>query len=437
MEESKESIVLAIKCCQNIAQIDNLFLKMSAEEQINLPVSLVFLQESTNHDICEYGMVQSLKLTEEQIFNNFLPLLESKSSKFQAARDLVGQILNRLSTEKLAEQFPALISSLRSEFYFVSSEAERLIDSIEIKLLFNEYNALQRLQNDDHQDVRRVANKLLVKMMLAWPIEIKICRQKQITKWNNLEGFREACILVSLQVAQFWSDNKIVNNLGYFIKHTKSDDFVASELAAKLALKALLLSPVSVKQEHIKYVTSFHYFGNVDLRRKFRLLALNVLTDFTAKELSKFFNFLMQCQEAKDLEVCLSSWVLLSKINPNDLVIEDLVNWQIAGTKGPKRAARVLASKISPERLEEKLDYFIDCQKSPDADIRDLTSKLALRVSRKYLQKRHDYLMYRLSGTLINPKYLLIDLLRKADVGFTFSEKLTHWLYWKIQSSRA
>lgn len=432
-----EATILAISKCSNVFQVDKLFSGFSIEENVNLPLFLVVLQESHDPQIREYGMIQSLKLTEEQIFNNLAPLLEMKSSRSQHARDLVGQLLNRLSQENLVKQFPVMISNLRSKYRFVSDEAERLINSIEIKLLFDQYNSLKHLQDDGDEDVRRVVNELLVKMMLVWPIEIKISRQKQIAKWSNIEGFKQVCILVSLQVAQFWSDNKVVNNLCYFIKHTKSDDFAISELAAKLALKALLLSPASVKEEHIKYMTSFHYFGNTDLRRKFRELALNVLSDFTPKELANFFDFLIQCQEAKDSEVRSFAWNLLCKINSNDLVVENLVNWQISASKGPKRAARILASKIIVERLEEKLDYFIDCQKSSDPDIRDLTSKLALKISRKYLQERHDYLMFRLNGKFINQKYLLVCLIRKADVGLTYSERFTNRMYWKIQDIRS
>jgi hypothetical protein len=431
-----ESIISAILSGYSVVRVDDLFSRMSAEERVNLPYYFVLLQESNDHEVREFGSIQTLKLTEEQIVNNFSLLLKSKSSKSQTARDLASQILNRLSQENLVKQFSTLILSLRSDFYFVSNEAERLIDSIEIKLLFGQYNNLQRLLGDESKNIRRVASKLLVKMILAWPIETKICRQKQLAKMSHLEEFKEICILTSLQVAQFWSDDKVVNNLNYFIKQTKYNDFVISELAAKLALRALLLSPVLIKQENIKYITNFHYFGNTDLRRKFRLMALSIIPNFPTKELPNFFDFLMQCQEAKDLEVRRAAWNLLSMINPNDLVVENLVNWQASASKGPKRVARILASKISPEKLAEKLEYFIDCQKMSDIDIRDFASQLALKINRKYLQDHHDYLMFRLNGKFINPKYLLVDLIRKADVGFTFSEKITYWLYWKIQDIR-
>lgn len=328
----------------------------------------------------------STALTEAQIITNLKPLVEGKASDSQVIRDLIGKILDRVSSENLSTHLPLLIQLIRSPFYFVESEAERLLGKIESAHLLKHFNFLQTLVDDGDKDVRKIVKTLILKIAVAWSLDEKINRYDfavQLQSQTNCQKAQEVGNLLVLEVMTTWETERLKEHLPFLIKCTsiEHNDFVTSEIAAGLALKVFLASDSSTRIINVSYLASFNYYGNKVLRREFRHLALLTIEELDKEYLPSFALFFFQCLEAKSRKDRTMAWQYLLQIDPNVLPIQDLLNCQACGLGRVRRASKKLSSRISEEVLAQNLKLFLNAQSSEDRDIRNLASRLATSIN--------------------------------------------------------
>lgn len=329
--------------------------------------------------------VESTTLTEAQIITNLMPLVEAKSSDSQVIRDRVGKILDRVSSAGLSTHLPLLIQLVRSPFYFVETEAERLLTKIEPVHLFKHFNFLQTLVDDGDKDIRKVVKTLILKIAVAWSIDEKIERYDfavQLQNQTNCKKAQEVGNLLVLQVMTTWETEKLKPHLSFLMQCTsiETNEFATSEIAAGLALKVFLVSDSSTRIINVGYLASFNYYGNKVLRREFRHLALLTINELDKEYLPGFALFFFQCLEAKNRKDRTLAWQYLLQINPNVLPIKDLLDCQACGLGRVRRASKKLGFRISTEVLAQNLKLFLDAQSSEDPDIRNFACRLATLI---------------------------------------------------------
>src|SRR3989338_7496061 len=65
--------------------------------------------------------------------------------------------------------------------------------------------------------------------------------------------------------------------------------------------------------------------------------------------------------------------------------LEYLVNCQKSGDSAVRNVSRELALNVDKERLAENLEYLVNCQKSGDSAVRDVSRELALKVDKELM----------------------------------------------------
>lgn len=363
-------------------------------KRIEANISLVDLQEIAKD------------LTENQILVNLVPLFALKRRPEQNIRDLSSEILDNISSEGLADCYQYLIDLIRAPYAFVRSEAERLINKISPELLFDKFDNLLNLRTDADFGVKRFAKASVLKIAAAWPIQEKKLQYSLILEWQQSgdEHTVKVANFLALQVMETWKVDDLKLFMPFLVECSdlEKNDFETSELAASLAFKFLSVSGLSAHLKNLDYMTQFNEYGNKELRRGFRHMALQTLNLVNPDEYSKYGLFLFKCLEGKNKEDRLSAWDKLLKVDPDKLPVCELVYCQVCGLYRVRHAGKELANKVSDDVLLINLEELLLMQDSDCYEVRCLAMKLAAKIPFKKRATKNDilrnYLDSRITG---------------------------------------
>lgn len=359
-------------------------------------VEIVRSQEYDNQEIRRLGIARVNEITDLQIFDNFLPLIELKSSTSQAVRDLTGELLDRLSSKQLVHKIVPLVGFVTDKCFFVSHEAKRLIDKIEPARLSGWFDYFVKLSKDPDFELKRMAEDLIAKIIPVLSLEEKIKQYDYLYSlvWSRKENLRNTSVKATMEVMETWKNRDLNKHLLEFTIWTAFDSCEISELAASLAFRVLGSAPLSERLANLEYMTGFNFCGNNIIRREFRHLALITMgqaadDDIVPKDLySKFSLFLLQCLEGKSKEDRTAAWKFLLQINPDKLPIQDLLYCQASSLYRMRHASKKLANRISEATLAKNLEIFMYSQNSVDDNVRDLAVQLAVKISKDHLREQ-------------------------------------------------
>ena len=333
---------------------------------------------------------------EEQICSEIVSLIGLKCRPEQEVRDLASKMLDGISTARLAVHFRMLIELLHSPYSLLSYEVERLIDKINPELLEKEFDYLMELRNSSDHVVYRVVRNLLPRIAMTLSLKKKEVNYNLILEWQHSSEKKvvELANFMALQVMSPWSGLSLGPYLPFLKKCTDLDnnDFGTSELAATLAFKYLSVAPMTALFLNLDYITSFNNFGNKELRRSFRHLALESLKYVDSSELYKYGLFLFKCSEGKDKNDHKIAWKLLSKIKPDDLPVCELVYCQACGLYRVRHAGKVLVKTVNEEKLAEHIEELLHMQNSDCYEVRYLAMKLLFKISKQQIAEKKEVL---------------------------------------------
>lgn len=315
----------------------------------------------------------------------------------QRIRDLVSEILDRLSEPKLVCCSDILIKALRSEYSLVREESQRLLNKIYPAYLSPLFDSILELENDDNWTVKRFAQDLVLKIARTWEIKEKKLHYNLILKWQEAkdEKTKKVGNLLALQIMESWSVEVLNLYMPFLVECTNLDknDFETSDLAATLAFKYLSVAPQSERLKNLKYLTSFSNCGNKELRRGFRTMALQTLDSVSPSTLDEYALFLFKCLEGKNKEDRDSAWEKLLKVSPDKLPVAELVYCQVCGLHRVRNAGKELVKKVSDDVLLENLEELLRMQDSDCYGVRYLAIKLATKIPAKKLAIKKDILV--------------------------------------------
>lgn len=382
------------------------------EKALNV-VEIVRLQESNDKDVRSCGIAKASEIPDFEIYENLLQLMELKRSENQEVRDLVSELLDKLSSSQLVGKVLFLIKFVSDKCFFVRYEAERLIYKIEPASLNCLFGYIIKL-NEDSFDLRRISENLIAKIIPTLPLKEKERQYDYLYSLtsSSKKSLRDASVKAVLEVMQSWSTEDLKNHLPEFITWSNFDSCEISELAASLAFRVLTAGSLNERISNLEYMTGFNFCGNKEIRRQFRHLALDTM-DYIDKTLyPKFSSFLLQNLEGKSKEDRMASWEFLQKISLNELPIQDLLYCQASTLHRMRRDSKKLANLIPEPVLAQNLELFIKMQNSIDVNVRELAISLALKISKDHLLEQKQVIEKFAESKQIYTKILVNQLSR-------------------------
>lgn len=334
--------------------------------------------------------------TEEQICLDIELFLALKCRPEQEVRDLASKMLDSISPERLVIHFRMLVELLRSRYPLLRYEVENLIKKIRPELLEKEFDYLLRVSNDPDYLVSRIARNLAPRVAMTWSLKKKKINYELILRWQQSDESMvvELANLMALQVMSSWSDLALGPFLPFLKKCTSLDgnNFETSELAATLAFRYFLAGPKAALFLNLDYITSFNNFGNKELRRGFRHMALEALKYVDSSELHKYGLFLFKCLEGKDKKDRVMAWEMLNKIKPDNLPICELIYSQSSGLYRVRHVGKVLVKQVSETKLAEHLEELLQMQSSDCYEVQHLAMRLLFKIPKEKISDQKQKL---------------------------------------------
>jgi len=366
-------------------------------------------------------------LSRESIKRNFATFLEAIAFSSEEIRLLCLSYLRRLSSEELVENLHILFEGLRSRGFFIRFYSEELINSINSKDLKIRQNfILLEYKNDKYPDPdwKRVINSVLVKVLKEFSLldiyqNRKLIEKLQLSTEKNL---REMAILHLLEMIQDDCNlnkpmREIMPRWDFLSECEKIDNDQIKEAVARIKLYLMVNFSTRRKEENISYLINLARSVDKGIRRQSRDLALSILEAWPKESLFKYRNFLIRCQESKNLIVRWRALKLIEKISNYQWSqdIKGLLGWHLSGDGQAKRIVRRILSGLSSAYLhEDALEHFLNGQRSIDPVHRKLTKVLALRIEARDLKKAEALLRAAAYKKQKNVADLAVKLLKKV-----------------------
>ncbi len=325
------------------------------------------------------------EISEEEIINNLVTIifLKRRLSDFEV-RDIASQILSDLTSEKLANHFGELIELLRSPYALVRKDVEKLLEKIDPELIFDHFDYLKCLENDDEDyAVQRFSLEVMSQIMLAWPLEEKKAHLDLIIEWQKTNNEKKVKIAdyLFLQIMNSWEVEKIEPFMPFLLARAdfRKNNEETAELAVYLTFKFLTVANIALRLRYLDYMTSFGDYNVKEIRRGFRTQALITMKSISPKDYSRHVSFLLLCLEGKNKNDRRMAWENLTMINPDTLPLEQLINCQTSDRYRVRSAGKKLISRVSNKVLLENLDKILEWQDS-NYLVRNLTRKLLEKI---------------------------------------------------------
>lgn len=250
---------------------------------------------------------------------------------------------------------------------------------------------------------RELMRELLIKIVDSWSLDEKK-RNFQAIRGFEESGNRNlstAAHLAHLEVLAGAPIADLQEDLDYLIRMTSCSNSEISYSAAELAFTFFQSehSFQGIKEIHLEYCKSFNDWGRKSLRQGFRYLALQTISESGWIEPVKHASFLIGCLDSHSRHERSIALNLLRKINADDLPLDLLLQAQCSTLGRVRRQTRVLAKKISSDRLAENLELLLVAQERCNSDYRDLAASLALKIPKEKIIIKRNLLNHYLDST--------------------------------------
>lgn len=385
--------------------------EVSIDESLEACVTCL---ESNNLEIREMGVMYSEGMSTHVVYKSIAHkslryLLSCQESKNEKVREFAKRNYELFSSSHLASRLNILFDELDSPFTLVRFYASELSEKINAADLNPNFKLLCDFYNNGKGDVKRVAKKLLIKIMQEFKVEAMIENLPIIEEFqkSDNEELKNLADWMYLMVAnKTWSFNRLCTEKPAIIKYRDSESDKVKELAAYLFIGIVESWPVSSLEPELDYFVSMLYFSDEEVHWKSREIALAVLESYSPEnpeQLQKLYekhDYLINCRKAKSFHVRRKVKALLKKI-PAQMFFKDvkaLMNWYASGFNELRPTLRKILFKIPADMFIDILENLIDVQKSGDPEQRYLASELAVRINPKVLKTKKDYIKSRIDS---------------------------------------
>ncbi|MDD2257816.1 MAG: hypothetical protein PHN43_01215 [Patescibacteria group bacterium] len=345
---------------------------------------------SRHYEAREYAWRRLKEFSPQEIINDVETIIRL-APICRVAEQKVNELLKALPESAFEAKMKSIFSLVNEKDTFET--AAIILRDLPAPLLSPYFLLIRNLLKEGCLLVtRKLMEDLLVKILNSWSLDEKRKNLQvvlEIEECGN-RSLAAAAHLAHLEVIAAAPVANLQKDLDYLVRMTSYPSQRIPYLAAELAFSFFTSddSFQGIKEVYLEYCKSFIGWGEKNLRQGFRYLALETIAKSEWIKPVNHADFLIACLDSHSRHERSIALTLLRRINPDDLPLSLLLQAQHSALARVRKHTRLLANKISSDRLLENLELLLQAQDVSDFNYRDLAIRLIWKIPKgKILEK--------------------------------------------------